>query len=288
MTKASANGIQIEYDTFGDASSPPVLLIMGLGVQMTLWDPEFCQAIADRGYYVIRFDNRDIGLSTWFDDAGSSELSDVMSGAVDAPYSLSDMAADAAGLLDALGIESAHIVGASMGGMIAQTFAIEYPTKTRTLTSIMSTTGDLAVGQSTPEALGSLLGLAPTSRDEAIESAVLTAKIIGSPGYPFDESRLRDRAASDYDRSFHPAGMARQVAAIVTQPDRTTALQSLSVPTLVIHGDGDPLVDPSGGRATADAVPNARLMVVPGMGHDLPPELHEVIAGSLAEHFATA
>src|ERR1035438_5747205 len=151
MTKASANGIQIEYDTFGDASAPPVLLIMGLGVQMTLWDPEFCQAIADRGYYVIRFDNRDIGLSTWFDDAGSRELSDVMSGAVDAPYSLSDMAADAAGLLDALGIESAHVVGASMGGMIAQTFAIQYPTKTSTLTSIMSTTGDLAVGQSTPD-----------------------------------------------------------------------------------------------------------------------------------------
>jgi pimeloyl-ACP methyl ester carboxylesterase len=288
MTKAAANGIQIEYDTFGDATSPPVLLIMGLGAQMTLWDPEFCQAIADHGYYVIRFDNRDIGLSTWFDDAGSSALSDVVSGAVGAPYSLSDMAADAAGLLDALGIESAHIVGASMGGMIAQTFAIEYTTKTRTLTSIMSTTGDLAVGQATPEALGALLGLAPTSREEAIENAVVSSKIIGSPGYPFDEARIRERAASDYDRSFHPSGMARQVAAIVTQRDRTTALQSLSMPTLVIHGDEDPLVDSSGGRATADAVPHAKLMIVPGMGHDLPPELHEEIVDSLAEHFAAA
>jgi pimeloyl-ACP methyl ester carboxylesterase len=253
---------------------------------MTLWDPAFCRAIADRGYYVIRFDNRDIGLSTWLDDAGVSELSEVMSGTVAAPYSLADMAADAAGLLDALGIESAHIVGASMGGMIAQTFAIEYPTKTRTLTSIMSTTGDLAVGQSTPEALGALLGLAPTSREEAIEIGVLTAKIIGSPGYQFDESRIREHAGSDYDRSFHPAGMSRQVAAIVTQPDRTLALQSLSMPALVIHGAEDPLVNPSGGHATANAVPGANLKIVPGMGHDLPPELHGEIVDSLAEHFA--
>jgi pimeloyl-ACP methyl ester carboxylesterase len=287
MTTAAANGIEIEYDTFGDATSPPVLLIMGLGVQMTLWDPVFCQAIADRGHYVIRFDNRDIGLSTWFDDAGVSELSDVMSGAVPAPYSLADMAADAAGLLDALGIESAHIVGASMGGMIAQTFAIDFPAKTRTLTSIMSTTGDLTVGQASPEALGALLGLAPASREEAIESDVQISKIIGSPGYPMDELRIRERAASDYDRSFHPAGMTRQVAAIVTQPDRTDALGTLNMPTLVIHGADDPLVDPSGGHATAKAVPNATLKIVPGMGHDLPPELFREISDSLAEHFAS-
>jgi pimeloyl-ACP methyl ester carboxylesterase len=286
MPAANANGIQIEYDTFGDVTSPPVLLIMGLGAQMTLWDPAFCQAIADRGYYVIRFDNRDIGLSTWLDDAGVVELIEVLSGNVAAPYSMADMAADAAGLLDALGIETAHIVGASMGGMIAQTFAIDFPTKTRTLTSIMSTTGDLAVGQSSPEALSALLGVAPTSREESIERGVATSKVIGSPGYPFDESRIRAHAASDYDRSFHPSGMARQVAAIVTQPDRTAALRSLRVPTLVIHGADDPLVDPSGGRATADAVPNATLKVVPGMGHDLPLELHDEIAASLAEHFA--
>src|ERR1700722_7176387 len=191
MPTQEANGITIEYDTFGDPSSPPVLLIMGLGAQMTLWDPAFCQAIADRGYFVIRFDNRDIGLSTWLDDAGVSELGDVMSGAVAPAYSLADMAADAAGLLDALGIESAHIVGASMGGMIAQSFAIDFPTKTRTLTSIMSTTGDLAVGQPSPEALGALLGPAPTSREEAIERAVQSSKVIGSPGYPFDEANIR-------------------------------------------------------------------------------------------------
>jgi pimeloyl-ACP methyl ester carboxylesterase len=287
MPNASANGIQIEYDSFGDVTAPPVLLIMGLGAQMTLWDPAFCQAIASRGYYVIRFDNRDIGLSTWFDDAGASELGDILSGAVAAPYSLADMAADAAGLLDALGIASAHIVGASMGGMIAQTFAIDFPAKTLTLTSIMSTTGDTAVGQSSPEALGSLLGSAPTSREEAIERGVLVSKVIGSPGYPFDEPSIRAHAASDYDRSFHPSGMVRQVAAIVSQPDRTPALQLLRMPTLVIHGADDPLVDSSGGRATAAAVPNAKLQLVPGMGHDLPPELHEEIAESLAEHFAS-
>jgi pimeloyl-ACP methyl ester carboxylesterase len=288
MPQQTANGITIEYDTFGDPVAPPVLLIMGLGAQMTLWETEFCEAIADRSFYVIRFDNRDIGLSTWFDDAGVSELGDVMSGAVGAPYSLADMAADAAGLLDALGIASAHIVGASMGGMIAQTFAIDFPAKTRTLTSIMSTTGDMAVGQPSPEALGALLAMAPTTRDEAIESDVHTSKIIGSPGYPFDEAHIRDRAASDFDRSFHPAGAARQLAAIVTQPDRTPALRSLKVPTLVIHGADDPLVNPSGGRATADAVPDATLKVLAGMGHDLPPELYGEVVGALAEHFATA
>jgi pimeloyl-ACP methyl ester carboxylesterase len=286
MTSQLANGIQIEYDTFGDDTSPPVLLIMGLGVQMTLWDPAFCQAIADAGYYVIRFDNRDIGLSTWFDDAGTIELADLLGGTAVAPYSLADMAADAAGLLDALGIESAHIVGASMGGMIAQTFAIEFPEKTRTLTSIMSTTGDGAVGQPSPDALGALLGPVPTSRDEAIERSVQTSKVIGSPGYPYAEADLRAYAGADFDRSFHPAGMARQLAAVVTQPDRTVALSTLNVPTLVVHGADDPLVDPSGGRATANAVPGAQLKIVPGMGHDIPPALYGEIVASLVENFA--
>jgi pimeloyl-ACP methyl ester carboxylesterase len=243
-----------------------------------MWDVEFCELLVAAGYYVLRFDNRDVGLSTWFDDADPAELA----------YTLSDMAADAAGLLDALGIESAHVVGGSMGGMIAQTFAIDFPTKTRTLTSIMSTTGDLAVGQPTPEALGALLGPPPSSRDEAIERSVQSAKVIGSPGYDFDESAIREYAASSYDRAFHPAGMLRQTAAIVTQPDRTAALQALRVPALVIHGADDPLVDVSGGRATADAVAGARLKVVPGMGHDLPPALYDEIVDSLAEQFALA
>jgi pimeloyl-ACP methyl ester carboxylesterase len=288
MPSTPANGITLEYDTFGDADAPPVLLIMGLGAQMTLWEPAFCQGIADKGYFVIRFDNRDIGLSTWFDDAGTLELGDIIAGTAVAPYSLADMAADAAGLLDALGIESAHIVGASMGGMIAQTFAIDFPAKTRSLTSIMSTTGDPAVGQSSPEALGSLLGPAPTSREEAIERSVLLWQVIGSPGYDVDEAHVRERAASDYDRSFHPDGTIRQVAAIVSQPDRTQALGNVHVPTLVIHGAADPLVDPSGGRATAGAIAGANLKVVPGMGHDLPPTLDDEIIDALAENFARA
>ena len=288
MTSAKANGISIEYETYGDPASPPVLLIMGLGAQMTLWDPEFCQAIADRGFYVIRFDNRDIGLSTWFDEAGTHDLSDIIAGTVTPAYSLVDMAADAAGLLDALDIPSAHIVGASMGGMIAQTFAIEHPAKARTLTSIMSTTGNLEVGQASPEALGALLGPPPATRDEAIERGVQTSKIIGSPGYPFDEARIRERAASDFDRAFHPAGMQRQVAAIVSQPDRTMDLKSVQLPTLVIHGADDPLVGLSGGQATADAVPDAELYVVPGRGHDLPLALHEEIVDVLVKNFARA
>jgi pimeloyl-ACP methyl ester carboxylesterase len=175
-----------------------------------------------------------------------------------------------------------------MGGMIAQSFAIAFPQKTRTLTSIMSTTGDPAVGQPSAEALGALLGPAPTTRDEAIENRVRLQKVIGSPGYPFDETVLRADAAATYDRSFHPVGMVRQVAAVVSQPDRTAALHDVSVPTLVIHGADDPLVDPSGGRATADAVPGATLKIVPGMGHDIPPELFEETIDALAENFARA
>jgi pimeloyl-ACP methyl ester carboxylesterase len=288
MPTTSANGITLEYDTFGDAGSTPVLLIMGLGAQMTLWEPAFCQGIADRGYFVIRYDNRDIGLSTWLDDAGTLELGDIIAGTASAPYSLVDMAADAAGLLDALGIDSANIVGASMGGMIAQAFAIAYPEKTRTLTSIMSTTGDPAVGQASPDALASLLGPAPTTREEAVERGVHLQKVIGSPGYAFDEPLLRERAGAAYDRSFHPAGMVRQVAAVVSQPDRTQSLHDVRVPTLVIHGADDPLVNPSGGQATADAVPGAKLMIVPGMGHDLPPELNDEIIDALVENFAVA
>jgi pimeloyl-ACP methyl ester carboxylesterase len=271
MTAIKANGITIEYETFGDAAAPPVLLIMGLGGQLIMWDAAFCTAIASAGYYVIRFDNRDVGLSTTFEDATSSPA-----------YTLSDMAADAAGLLDALGIESAHVVGASMGGMIAQTFAIEHPTRTRTLVSIMSTTGDQTVGQPTPESIAALLAPPPATRDEAIEAGLKIWRIIGSPGYPFDEQAVRERAAASYDRSFNPAGTARQIAAIMSQPDRTAALGEVRVPALVIHGEADPLVAPSGGKATAAAIPGARLKLVPGMGHDLPRDLH----GEFVQEFA--
>ena len=282
MPRTKANGIEIEYDEQGRPDDPPVLLIMGLSAQMVAWDEDFVALLAGHGLRVVRFDNRDIGLSTWFDDAG---VPDPAAGGLPAPaYSLADMAADAAGLLDALGIDRAHIVGASMGGMIAQTFAIAYPGRTRTLTSIFSNTGDPAAGQPRPGLAEQLFMTAPGSREEAIEMSVAGSKLIGSPGYPADEDRLRERAAAAYDRAYHPAGVLRQALAVITQPDRTADLRRLSVPTLVIHGDSDPLVDPSGGRATAGAVPGAELWMVPGMGHDIPPELFAGMAGRIAAH----
>jgi pimeloyl-ACP methyl ester carboxylesterase len=275
MPSARANGIAIEYETFGDSASPPVLLIMGLGGQLIRWDTTFCAALADAGYFVIRFDNRDVGLSTWLDDLAPAPP----------PYSLVDMADDAAGLLDALGIRAAHVVGASMGGMIAQTFAITHPERTLTLVSIMSTTGDRGVGQPTPEALAALMSPRPATREEAIELGVKVSLVVGSPGFPSDEQRERDRVAASFDRANHPEGFARHLAAINSQPDRTEALGNVRVPTLVIHGAADPLVTPSGGQATADAIPGARLKLVPGMGHDLPPELFGELVDDLSAHF---
>jgi pimeloyl-ACP methyl ester carboxylesterase len=285
MPTATANGITIEYETFGDPGSPPVLLIMGLGGQLTAWDPAFCSALADAGFYVIRYDNRDVGRSTWFDEAGQPDLEQFLAGTATPAYSMSDMTADAVGLLDALGLPSAHVVGLSMGGMIAQTLAIEHPQRTRTLVSIMSTTGDRTVGQPHPDALAVLMVPAPTTRAQVIEQGAKSWRVIGSPGFPFDEHAVRERAAAAYDRAFHPSGTARQLAAIMSQADRTPALANVHVPALVIHGDADPLVDPSGGKATAAAIPGARLKLVPGMGHDLPPQLFDDLVADLAGHF---
>lgn len=285
MSSVSANGISIEYETFGQDTSPCVLLIMGLGGQLTAWDPEFCKALAGAGFYVVVYDNRDVGLSTWLDDAGVPDLAELLTGSAKSPYSISDMAADAAGLLEALGVEAAHIVGMSMGGMIAQTFAIEHPEQTKTLTSIMSTTGDPSVGQPHPEALAVLLTTPPKSRQEAIEQGVSTWRTIGSPGFTFDEKAVRERAGEAYDRAFHPAGTARQLAAIVTQPNRAGRLGEVSAPALVVHGAEDPLVDPSGGQATAAAIPGCRFKLVPGMGHDLPVELFGDLVSDLTAHF---
>jgi len=286
MPTATANGITIEYETFGDPAAPPVLLIMGFAGQLTLWDPGFCADLADAGFYVIRYDNRDVGLSTWLDDTGEPDLLALLGGDASAPYSIADMAADAAGLLDALGLDAAHIVGVSMGGMIAQAFAIDHPARVRTLTSIMSSTGDPMVGQPDPDALAALVPAPPTSRQEAMDQDVVMWRTIGSPGFPFDEAMVRERAGAAYDRAFHPAGNSRQFAAIATQPDRTARLAAVTAPTLVIHGEADPLVDPSGGRATAAAIPGARLHLVPGMGHDMPQELSDPFVAELAAHFA--
>lgn len=293
MPTATANGIQIEYDTFGDSSAPPLLLIMGLGAQMILWDEEFCEQLAAKGHYVIRFDNRDIGLSTKIDEAGVPNVMEAMNirlsgGKVDSPYSLDDMADDAVGLLDALGIDKAHVCGASMGGMIAQTVAMRHPDRVSSMTSIMSTTGDPELPQAEPDAMAVLLTPAPTEREAAIEHAINVWRTIGSTGFPLDEERIRDRSTLSYDRCFHPEGMARQLVAILAHGDRTSALGSVTAPTLVIHGVADPLVPVECGRATAKAIPGADLLEIEGMGHDMPVGAWPQIVDAIAAHTSKA
>jgi pimeloyl-ACP methyl ester carboxylesterase len=276
--------IDIAYERFGEPRSPPVLLVMGLGTQMLGWPDGFCEALAGRGFHVIRFDNRDIGLSSHLTDAPPPDVRAALQGdSSTASYTLSDMAGDVVGLLDALGLESAHLVGASMGGMIAQTLVIEHPECVRSLTSIMSSTGDQSVGQATRRALAALLSPPAATRAEAIERTVAIVRVIGSPGFDLDEAELRWRTGIAYDRSNDPVGVARQLVAIAASGDRTSALRSVSVPALVLHGADDPLVDVSGGRATAAAIPGAELIVFDGMGHNLPRELWAEIARRIGE-----
>jgi pimeloyl-ACP methyl ester carboxylesterase len=284
MPRAKSNGLELEYETFGDRSNNPALvLVMGLGAQMIAWDAGFCRALAGEGFHVIRFDNRDIGLSTYLDEVAAPDLRAVLAGDHTAvPYLLGDMADDIVGLLDTLGIAKAHVVGASMGGMIAQQFAIDHPDRLLSLCSIMSTTGDPTVGQSTPEALAALMSPPAACREQALAQGVAAYRVLGSPGFPVDNEELLAKVAMNYDRAYHPAGSQRQTAAILASPDRTEGLRGVTVPTLVIHGDADPLVNPSGGKATAAAVPGADLLLIPGMGHDLPsgawPAIVEAIA----------
>jgi pimeloyl-ACP methyl ester carboxylesterase len=280
---APANGIEIAYQEIGAPDADPLLLIMGLGTQMLGWDEDFCAILAERGFRVIRFDNRDIGRSTLFESAGVPRPADLMIGRRStAPYLLSDMAADTTGLMDHLGIESAHLVGASMGGMIAQTVAIESPTRVRSLVSMLSTTGNRLVGRPELKTLGTLMARPAPGRDNAIAQALETFRIIGSPGYPLDEQRLREIVGASYDRGHSRAGVLRQLHAITASGDRTRELRKLRLPAAVIHGDSDPLISPSGGRATARAIPNARLRMFPGMGHNLPRELWENFVEEIA------
>ncbi|HEU4705794.1 MAG TPA: alpha/beta hydrolase [Solirubrobacterales bacterium] len=284
---APANGIELCYQEMGDPEGEPLLLVMGLATQMIAWDEEFCEMLTERGFRVVRFDNRDIGRSTRIRAAGVPGKLDMIVGRRGtAPYLLRDMAADAFGLMDHLGIDSAHLVGASMGGMIAQSAAIERPDRVRSLTSIMSTTGSRRVGHPSYRTFGLLLGRPPREREAAIDRVVKTFRTIGSPGYPFEEERVREIAGRSFDRGHSGAGIARQVHAITASGDRTPALRQLNVPSLVIHGKNDVLVHPSGGRATARAIPKARLRLVEGMGHDLPralwPSFVEEIAATAA------
>jgi pimeloyl-ACP methyl ester carboxylesterase len=281
--------LDIAYERFGAGELPPVLLLMGLGTQMLGWPDGFCDVLVARGVHVIRSDNRDIGLSSHLSDAPAPDLAAIFRGDTSsASYTLSGMAGDTVGLLDALGLESAHLVGASMGGMIAQTVAIEHPDRVRSLTSIMSSTGDPSVGQATPQAMAALLSPPATTRAEAIERTLAILRVIGSPGFELDEADVRWRTGLAFDRAHDPAGVSRQLAAISASGDRIAALRSVSVPTLVVHGADDPLVNVSGGRATARAIPGAELVVLDGMGHHLSRELWAEIARHIGELVARA
>lgn len=285
--RVECNGIDIVYDTFGDPSATPMLLVMGLGAQMIAWDDEFCEALAARGYWVVRYDNRDVGLSTKFDKTGVPDLMAMMQGrAIQAPYTLRDMADDAVGLLDALEIKSAHVVGVSMGGMIVQSMSIHHPRRVRTMTSIMSTTGNPELPTAKPEVVALLVRPAPEDRASYVDSSVETWKILGSPGFPFDEARVRDRAGRAFDRGLCPEGTMRQLAAILASGSRKEALKSIDVPTLVIHGDADVLVPVEGGIDTAESVPAAELMIIEGMGHDIPAAAAPRIIDAIARRAA--
>jgi pimeloyl-ACP methyl ester carboxylesterase len=288
MPHAEANGIRIYYEEAGDPGDPPVLLIMGLGGQLIHWPPELVAGLADRGFRVITFDNRDVGLSTHLDvpvdvlavlgARGSGE-------ALDVPYLLRDMADDAAGLLDHLGIDRAHVVGASLGGMVAQTLAIEHPARVATLTSIMSTTGDPDVGLPTAEAMAVLMAAPVTTRDDFLEVTVRNSHVYGSPGL-VDEDRIRELAAVAWERSHDPAGAARQLAGVLASGSRSEALGRLDVPTLVVHGTADTLVQPNGGERTAEVVPDAKLLLIEGMGHDLPVSMLPQVIDAVTAHAA--
>jgi len=292
MPRAAANGIELEYDVFGPDEGRVLLLIMGLGAQMTLWDEEFCELLGAGGHRVLRFDNRDVGLSTRFHEAGLPDLGAILAAQAQgrpidpslAPYTLADMADDAVGLLDALGIERAHLCGASMGGMIAQSIAIRHPKRTRSLISIMSTTGDPATPPPSEAARAVLLTPPAADRESHIERIVQASRVIGSPGFPVDEARLRERAGRTYDRSSYGDGSARQLAAISASGSRVEELRQLATPTLVIHGTDDPLVRVEAGRDTARCIPGAELLLIDGMGHDLPPSLFRRLADAISEH----
>ncbi len=277
------NGIELCYQTFGDPDGAPLLLVMGLGGPMTWWDPALCRMLAERGFFVIRYDNRDTGRSTRLRGrvTRSALLRAFAGRGGRPPYTVSDLAGDAVGLLDHLGLESAHVAGVSMGGMIAQTLAVEHPRRVRSLTSIMSTTGKRSVGWQHPRLLPVLLASRGAGREGYVATATKTWQLIGSPAYPPEVEAIRTRAGDTFDRGVSASGVMRQMLAILHQPDRGPRLHALRLPALVIHGTADPMVHVSGGRATAAAIPGADLLLVDGMGHDLPPALFETFADAI-------
>jgi pimeloyl-ACP methyl ester carboxylesterase len=295
MPVISANGIDIAYDNRGNRDDPAILLIMGLATQMIAWPEEFCDSLAARGFRVVRFDNRDIGLSTKFEAAPPIDLGAVlqrvMAGEkINPPYGLTDMAADTVGLMDRLAIEKAHVVGASMGGMIAQIVAARYPNRVRSLVSIMSSSGDPSLPQAKPEAMTAIMQARPdgSDRELAIQHGMRIYKAIGSPGFATPDDELRAKVGAAFDRSYYPAGVGRQFAAIVASGSRVEMLKKLSVPTLVLHGADDPLVPVEAGRHTAAQIPGSTLTVIPGMGHDLATGLIPILVKAIATHCRAA
>jgi pimeloyl-ACP methyl ester carboxylesterase len=281
VPRASVGNLEIEYDTFGDPSHPVVLLVMGLAYQMIEWDDAVCQLLAEKGFHVVRYDNRDAGLSTSFDELGTPDLLAVVTGTTPPPYTLDDMADDAVGLLDILGVEKAHVVGASMGGMIAQLVAINHPSRVLSLTSIMSTVGGPGVVQADPAVLEALLVTPGPSREERVQSSLEMRRLINGAGLPFDEESNRGKAERAIDRSYGPGGVLRQIAAIMAAPDRCPDLARLTIPTLVVHGEDDPLVPPENGRQTAAALPGSRLILFAAMGHNLPERLWPAVVDAV-------
>ncbi|NIM96193.1 MAG: alpha/beta fold hydrolase [Anaerolineales bacterium] len=291
-TSVKVNGIELVYDTFGDPDAAPIVLVHGLGAQMVSWDRDFCEALASLGYWIIRFDNRDIGKSSWLDDFGAPNIMEMiraasLSQSIEAPYTLWDMANDTIGLMDVLKIESAHLIGVSMGGMIVQSMAINHPDRLRTMTSIMSTTGNPDLPMPKAEAIEVLFRPVPTSLEEYIEANLATDDVLRGPRYPCDEERLRARSELEYDRGLHPQGFGRQLAAILASESRKELLMSITVPTLIIHGDADPLVPLEAGVDTAEAIPGAKLLILEGVGHSLPVPVWPEVFNAIVEHTKT-
>src|SRR5271166_295382 len=293
MTAVRANGITIEYEEFGPLDAPVILLIMGLGMQLVAWPNSFCEGLAARGFRIIRFDNRDAGLSSPMPSAGRLATRAMMARAlfglqVRPPYTLNDMAVDTVGLLDVLGVAKAHVVGASMGGMIAQIVAIEHPERVKSLTSIMSTSGDRALPGPRGKVLRALIWPRPRSESMAIRRMIEFFHLVGGSGYPPTEAELQAKVERSVRRSYRPDGLARQLIAIQTAPSRVRTLRRVKAPTLVLHGSEDPLIPMAGGEDTAANIPGARLRIVPGMGHFLPETLVPLLVEEIAEHCRNA
>lgn len=292
MPRAKVNGLELAYELHGDPAGQPLILSMGIASQMVMWPPGFLESLVEEGFYVIAYDYRDIGQSTYLDHLGTPPMAEFILRratlrSVPAPYRLEDIADDVAGLMDVLGIDAAHMAGVSMGGMVAQTVAIQYPQRVRTLTSLMSTTGGIRESVGAPRALLGLLKPVKPGRDALLERYAEFYEVLAGSRYAVDHEALRERVSKAFDRGLHPAGFSRHFAAILASGDRTEALSKLSLPTLVIHGTEDPLVPLVGGKATAKAIPHARAMWIEGMGHTLPGALYGTFARAMGELMAT-